>query len=169
MFLPVECSEGEGVPYEIQWATEHDRREAEGRIKTFTGFVQCFSQYHESTRNRGRHNNEGKIPHLILRCVCLPGPVQADPEKRNERKWCHKEYSRQAEQSPVLYIGSDRPRTQDPHRNRDRCKVRYSDGLIDSWDAKGAHAEDNETKKRDDAEKDIAHSADGIHWDLLIN
>ena len=36
-------------------------------------------------------------------------------------------------------------------------------------DAKRAHGGDNETKKRDDAEKDVAHAADGIHWDLLIN
>src|SRR5439155_9083821 len=42
-------------------------------------------------------------------------------------------------------------------------------GLIDSWDAKGAHADDNEAKKRDDAEKDVAHTADGIHRDLLIS
>ena len=48
-------------------------------------------------------------------------------------------------------------------------KPRYPDGLIDSWNAKGANADDNETKKRDDAEKDVAHTADGIHWDLLIN
>ena len=49
------------------------------------------------------------------------------------------------------------------------AKYGYSHGLIDSWDAKGAHADDNEVEKRDDAEKDVAHTADGIHWDLLIN
>src|SRR5438270_2357752 len=65
-------------------------------------------------------------------------------------------------------IGSDRSRTQSPRRNGDRCKVRYSDGLIDSWDAKGAHADDKETKKRDDAKKDVAHTADGIHWISLL-
>src|SRR6266446_896167 len=169
MFLSEVCSEREGIPDEIQGATEHDRREAEGRIKAFTGFAECFSEDHESTRYGGSHNNEDKIPHLVLCRVCLPRRAQADPEKRNERKWCYKECSGQAEQSPTLHIGSDRPRTQSPRRNRDRCKVRYSDGLIDSWDAKGAHANDNETKKWDDAEKDVAHTADSIHWDVLIN
>jgi hypothetical protein len=101
--------------------------------------------------------------------VACQGPAQADPEKRNERKWCYKKCPHQAKQSPVLRIGSDCPRAKCPRRNRDRCKVRYSNGLIDSWDAKGAHADDNETKKRDDAEKDVAHTADGIHSDLLIN
>src|SRR5437660_314564 len=169
MFFPEECCEREGIPEEIQRATEHDRREAEGRIKPFTGFAECFSEHHESTRYRGSHNNEDKIPHLVLCRVCLPGRAQADPEKRNERKWCYKECPRQAEQSPTLQVGSDRSRTQSPRRNRDHCKVHYSDGLIDSWDAKGAHADDSEIKKRDDAEKDVAHTADGIHWDLLIN
>src|SRR5438552_13827645 len=169
MFPPEECCEREDIPDKIQRATEHDRGEAEGRIKGFTGFAECFSEHHESTRYRGSHSNEDKIPHLVLCRVCLPGRAQADPEKRNQRKWCDKECPRQAEQSPTLPIGSDRSRTQSPRRNRDRCKVRYSDGLIDSWDAKGAHAADNETKKRHDAEKDVAHTADGIHSDLLIN
>lgn len=150
MFFPEECCEREDIPDEIQRATEHDRREAEGRIKAFTGFAECFSEHHESNRYRISHNNEDKIPHLVLCRVCLPRGAQADPEKRNECKL-------------TLHIGSDRPRTQSPRRNRDRCKVRYSDGLIDSWDAKGAHADDNETKKRDDAEKDVAHTAEGIH------
>src|SRR5438128_7266932 len=163
VILPEECCERENIPDEIQRATEDDRREAEGRIKAFTGSAECFSEHHESTCYRGSHNNEDKIPHLVLCRGCLPGPAQADPEKRNERKWCYKECPRQAEQSPTLHIGSDRPRTQSPRRNRDRCKVRYADGLIDSRDAKGAHAADNETKKRDDAEKDVAHTADGIH------
>jgi len=39
----------------------------------------------------------------------------------------------------------------------------------DFWDAKGAHADRNETKKRDDAEKNVAHTADSIQSDLLIN
>src|SRR5438552_2871444 len=169
MFFPEECCEREDIPDEIQRATEHDRREAERRIEAFTGFAECFPEHHESTRDRGSHNNEDKIPHLVLCRVCLPGPAQADPEKRNERKWCYKKCPRQAEQSPVLHTGSDRPRAQSPRRNRDRGKVRDSDGLIDSWDAKGAHADDNEAKKRDDAEKDVAHTADGIHRDLLIS
>src|SRR5205814_1669334 len=168
MFLPEECSEREGIPDEIQRATEHDRREAESRIKAFAGFAQCFSEHHESTRYRGRHNHEDKIAHLVLGRACLPGPAQADPEKRNERKWCYQESPRQAEQSPTQHIGSDRPSTQSPRRNRDRGKVRYSDGLIDSRDAKGAHADNNETKKRDDAEKDVAHTADDIHWISLL-
>src|SRR5205809_5256823 len=45
MFLPEECSEREGIPDEIERATEHDCREAEGRIKAFTGFVECFSKH----------------------------------------------------------------------------------------------------------------------------
>src|SRR5207244_8857908 len=155
MFFPEECCEREGIPDEIQRATEHDRRETEGRIKAFTGFAECFSEHHESTRYRGSHDNEDKIPHLVLCRGCLPGPAEADPEKRNERKWCYKECPRQAEQSPTLHIGSDRPRTQSPRRNRDRCKVRYADGLIDSWDAKGAQPGDKETKKRDDAKKEV--------------
>jgi hypothetical protein len=146
-----------------------DRRETEGRIKAFTGFAECFSEHHESTRYRGGHDDEDKIPHLVLCRGCLPRPAYADPEKRNESKWCYKERPGQAEQSPALRIGSDCPCSKRPRRNGDRCKVRYSGGLIDSWDAKGAHAGDNETKKRDDAEKDVAHTADGIHWDLLIN
>src|SRR5438477_31757 len=165
MFFPEECCEREDIPEEIQRATKHDRREAEDRIKAFTGFAECFSEHHESTRYRGSHNNEDKIPHLVLRCVCLPGPADTDPEKRDECKRCYKKCPGQAEHSPLLRIGSDRPRTQSPCYNRDRCKIRYSDGLIDSWDAKGAHAGDNETQKRDDAEKDVAHTADGIHWD----
>jgi hypothetical protein len=111
MFFPEECCEREGIPDEIQWATEYDRREAEGRIKAFTGFAECFSEYHEPTRYRASHNNEDKIPHLVLCRGCLPGSAQADPEKRNERKRCYKECSSQAEQSPTLHIGSDRPRT----------------------------------------------------------
>src|SRR5438270_6769612 len=169
MFPPEECCEREDIPDKIQRATEHDRGEAEGRIKAFTGFAECFSEHHETTRYRGSHDNEDKIPHLVLCRVCLPWPAQADPEKRNERNWCYKKCSRQREQSPTLHIGSDRPRTQNPCGNRDRGKVRDSSGLIDSWDAKGAHASDNETKKRDDAEKNIAHTADGTHRDLLIN
>src|SRR6266481_7897051 len=169
MFLPEEGCEREDIPDEIERATKHHRREAEGRIKAFTGLAEGFSEDHESTRYRASHNNEDEIPHLVLGRGCLPGPAQADPEKRNERKWCEKECPRHAEQSPVLPIGSDGPRAQSPRRNRDGRKVRYSDGLIYSWDAKGAHAEDNETKKREDAEKDIAHTADGIHSNLLIN
>src|SRR5437016_4062249 len=165
MFFPEECCERERIPEEIERATEHDRREAEGRIKAFTGLAECFSEHHESTRYGGSHNNEDKIPHLVLCGGYLPGPAQADPEKRNERKWCYKECSRQAEQSPTLHIASNRPRTQSPRRNRNRCKVRYSDCVIDSWDAKRAHADDSEAKKRDDAEKDVAHTADGIHID----
>src|SRR4029077_7765932 len=129
--------------------------------------AECFSEHYESSRFRASHNNEDKIPHLVLCRGCVPGPAQPGPENSKERKWCYKGCSRQAEQSTTLHIGSDRPRTQSPRRNRDRCKVRYSDSLIDSRDAKGAHANDNETKKWDDAEKDVAHTADGIHWDLL--
>ena len=40
---------------------------------------------------------------------------------------------------------------------------------MDAWDTKGALADDDEIKERDDAEKDVAHTTDGIHWDLLIN
>src|SRR5207302_1094715 len=126
------------------------------------GFAESFSQYHESSRYRGSHDNEDKIPHLVLGRGCLPRWAKSDPEKRNERKWCYKECPRQSEQSPTLHIGSDRAATQSPHRNHNRCKVRYSDALIDSWDAKGTQAADNETKKRDDVEKyvtDTAHLA----------
>ena len=97
-------------------------------------------------------------------CHGVPSP---NPEKRDERKWCYKECPRQSEQSPILHIGPDRAATQSPHRNHNRCKVRYSDALIDPWDAKGTQAADNETKKRDGAEKDVAYTADGIHWDLI--
>src|SRR5207237_863156 len=169
MFLPVVGCEREDIPDEIERATKHDRGETEGRIKAFTGLAECFSEHHESTRYRGGHDNKNKIPHLVFGRGCLPGPAQADPEKRNERKWCNKEYSRQAEQSPVLRIGSDCSCAKRPRRKRDRCKVHYSDGLIDSRDAKGVHADDNETKKRDDAKKDVAHTADGIHWNFLIS
>src|SRR5213592_3162346 len=131
MFLPEECSEREGIPDEIQRATEHDRREAEGRIKAFAGFAECFSEHHESTRYRGGHDNEDKIPHLVLCRGCLPGPADADREKRDECEWCYEKCSGQAEQSPVLRISSDAPRAQSPRRNGDRCKVRYPDGLID--------------------------------------
>src|SRR5260370_22833230 len=96
MFLPEECCEREGIPAEIQRATEHDCREAQGRIKAFTGLAESFSEHHESTRYRGSHNNEDKIPHLVFCRVCLPGPAPADPEKRNERKWCYKECPRHA-------------------------------------------------------------------------
>src|SRR5438552_6026874 len=168
MFLPVVGCEREDIPDEIQRATKHDRRETEGRIKAFTSLAECFSEHHESTRYRGGHDNKDKIPHLVFGRGCLPGPAHADPEKRNERKWCYKECPGQAEQSPVLRIGSDCFCAKRPRRNRDRCKVRCADNLIDSWDAKGAHANDNEIEKRDDAEKDVAHTAGGIHSDLLI-
>src|SRR5438876_12282769 len=104
MFLPEECCEREDIPDEIERATEHGRREAERRIKAFTGSAECFSEHHESTRYRGSHNNQDKIPHLVLWRGCLPRPAQADPEKRDERKWCYKKCSGQAEQSPVLRI-----------------------------------------------------------------
>src|SRR5438270_988132 len=99
MFLPEECSEREDVPDEIQRATQHDRGKPEARIKAFTSFGDCFSEHHESTCYGGCHNNEDKIPHLVLCCGCLPGPAQADPEKRNKCKWCYEECPRQAEQS----------------------------------------------------------------------
>src|ERR1700676_513260 len=117
MFLPEECCEREDIPDEIERAGEHSRREAKGRIKAFTGFAECFSEHHQSTRYRGGHDNENKIPHLVLCRGCLPGPAHAHPEKRNERKWCYKACPRQAEQSPVLRIGSDCPCTQRPRRN----------------------------------------------------
>src|SRR5438094_166856 len=66
VLLSEEHSEREDIPDEIQRPTEHDRREAESRIKAFAGFAQCFSEHHESTRYRGRHNHEDKIAHLVL-------------------------------------------------------------------------------------------------------
>src|SRR5436190_11326877 len=81
MFLPEECSEREGIPDEIQRATEHDRREAESRIKAFAGFAQCFSEHHESTRYRGRHNHEDKIAHLGSRPRL---PARARPGRPRE-------------------------------------------------------------------------------------
>ncbi len=162
MFLGEVRSEREGIPDEIQRATKHDRGEAERRIKAFTGFAECFPEHHESTRYGGGHNNEDKIPHLVLCRGFLPGSAQADPEKRNERKWCYKECARQAEQSPTWTSALIAPALSVHDRYGYRCKVHYSDGLIDSRDAKGAHADDNETKKRDDAEKNVAHTADCI-------
>src|SRR6059058_1957599 len=132
VFLSEEHSERESIPNEIERAAKHDRRGAEGRVKAFTFLAECFSEHHESTRYRGRHNNEDKIPHLVLCRVCLPRAAQADPKKRNERKWRYKECPRQAEQSPALDSGSDCPRAQSPRRHRNRCKVRKPDGLIDS-------------------------------------
>src|SRR5260370_39242743 len=98
-----------------------------------------------------------------------PGRAQTGHRNGGGGRCWYREGSGQAAQSQTPHIDSDRLRSQSPRRNRDQCKVRYSDGLIDSWDAKGAYAHDNETKERNDAEKDIAHTADGIHWDVLIN
>src|SRR6476646_175704 len=169
MYLSKDCRKLEAIPDEIQRATEHDRCETERRITAFPGAAEGLFQHHESARYHAGHYNENEIPHLVLGRGRDPGWADADPEKRNESKWRAKEYPCTGEQPAIFRSGSERPCTQNPDRNRDRCKIRYSGGLIDSWDAKGAHAGDNEAKKRDDAEKDVAHAADGIHWDLLIN
>ena len=80
MFLSEEHSERKGIPDEIQRATEHDRCEAECRIKAFTGFAQCFSEDHESTRYRGGHAHEDKISHLVLCPVACQGPPSRPKE-----------------------------------------------------------------------------------------
>ena len=72
----------------------------------------------------------------------IPGRAQTDPEKR---KWRDEECPRQAEQSPLLPVGSHCPCAKRPRRNCDRCKVNYSGSLIDSRDAKGVDAGDNES------------------------
>src|SRR6266487_1784508 len=102
VFLSEEHSERESIPNEIERAAKHDRREAEGRVTAFTFLAECFSEHHESTRYRGRHNNEDKIPHLVLCRVCLPGPprptqrsatsangvIRSVPARpRNRRRW----------------------------------------------------------------------------------
>ena len=84
VFLCEEHSERESIPNEIERAAKHDRREAEGRVTAFTFLAECLSEHHESTRYRGRHNNEDKIPHLVL-CRGLPARGRPGRPKEAQR------------------------------------------------------------------------------------